>query len=135
MGLARSWFYAWMPKHDNDYGIILEDDIEMASDVWYKWIKKAWLLYDRDAEMSPNHMAGISLCRQTLVPLKPHRQEVIVNKFVAWINSIDLDTFDVSTPELVTSDAWNSRAFDKRHMWTQHFIYFSKQHNLFTLYQ
>jgi Uncharacterized protein conserved in bacteria len=159
MGLGRSWFNAWMPQHDNDYGIIFEDDIEVASQVWYKWIKKAWSLYDRDAEMSPNHMAGIALCRQTLIPLRPdNRHEVILNghkpylyrlvgsigfsphpriwkKFVAWIKSIDLDTFDVNMPELVTSDAWNFPKYDRRQMWTQHFIYFSKQHNLFTLYQ
>jgi len=148
-GLARSWFKAWYPKSDDDYGIILEDDIQVSPS-WYKYVRAAWEAYgDRD------DVGGVTLQRQTLIPKLPSHTKEIVNshapflyrlvgsigyaphprqwrKFVDWTRSIDLDTFDVSTPGLVTSQWWN--AIDKRHIWTQHFIYFTQKHDLYTLY-
>lgn len=100
-------------------------------------------------------MAGITLQRQTLVPYPTMIKHEIVNSnepflyplvgsigfspnaktwqnFILWINTISLETFDVTTPGLVTSEWWNT--LDKRHMWTQHFIYFCLQQGLHTLY-
>jgi FkbM family methyltransferase len=146
-GLRQSWFDAWHPATDESRGIILEDDVEV-SPKWYAWLKAAWNTYgDRD------DLAGISLQRQTLVPKKPSKQMEIVNEhvpflyalvgsigfsphpkqwtaFLHWVATADLD--HVSTPGLVTSD-WYAQ-LDKRHMWTQAFIYFCKSHDLYTLY-
>jgi hypothetical protein len=54
-GLRAAWFESWYPKPDDEYCIIIEDDLEM-SPFWFTWLKKAWLKYgDRE------DMAGISL--------------------------------------------------------------------------
>lgn len=54
-GLRAAWFDSWYPKPDNEYSIIIEDDIEM-SPFWFTWLRKAWYHYkDRD------DIAGITL--------------------------------------------------------------------------
>ena len=97
------------------------NEIELTSphETWHGSITRSY--GDRD------DIGGVTLQRQTLIPkLRQWR------KFVAWTRSIDLDTFDVSTPGLVASQWWN--ALDNRHIWTQHFVYFTQQHDLYTLY-
>ena len=149
LGLAAAWYTAWIPDM-NEFAnaIILEDDILLAP-TWYAWLKRAWEAYgDR------RDLAGISLMRQVLIPAVPHRQHELVNdhkpflfslvgsiafsphpavwnEFISWVTSIER-SFDVTTPGLVTSDWWN--ILDKRHMWTQHFIYFTLCRDLYTLY-
>lgn len=149
LGLASSWYEAWEPNvNDSVRSIILEDDILLSPD-WYKWLMAAWTAYGK-----LDDLAGISLMRQTLVPLLPSKQDEIVNghipflyslvgsiafspdaevwsEFLAWRKSIAAD-FDVTTPGLITSEWWT--VLDKRHMWTQHFIYFTLCRNLYTLY-
>ena len=147
-GLRNAWFGAWSPQK-NQHAIILEDDIEVSPQ-WYKWLKQAWQTYGER-----NDLAGISLQRQTLVSQKPQKQMEIVNNhkpflyrlvgsigfsphwkqwraFLNWIDSVDTTTVDVKTPGLITSD-WLDN-LDRRHMWTQYFIWFCKQHDLYTLY-
>ena len=149
LGLAKSWFRAWNPGNDAERAIIFEDDITL-SPLWYRWLKRAWLQYGDRADI-----AGISLQRQSLVPQQPHHNNLKVasNKpflyklvgsigfspnpvywrlFLRWVESINLDSFDVSTPDLVSSVWWNQ--LDKRHMWTQHFIFFSLTMDIYTLY-
>lgn len=149
LGLAQAWFNAWEPKTANSRAIILEDDILLSPD-WYSWLKLVWIRYD-----NLENIAGVSLMRQVLVPKQPHEQREIVNEhnpflysligsiafspsaavwlqFRDWVHSIDLDTYDVSTPGLITSEWWN--ALDKKNMWTQHFIYFTLMQDLYTLY-
>ena len=148
-GLRQAWFEAWTPRDDHDCGIIIEDDVDLSTQ-WYVWLKAAWRAYGHRDDL-----AGISLSRQVLVPKTPSKTMEIVNdhkpfmyalvgsqgfsphpkqwsSFLKWIQSIDLKTADVSTPGLVTSDWW--KALDKRTMWTQHFIFFTKQYGLYTLY-
>tara|TARA_A100001015_G_scaffold28367_2_gene31516 strand:+ start:1786 stop:6273 length:4488 start_codon:yes stop_codon:yes gene_type:complete len=147
-GLRDSWFKAWRPS-DNERAIILEDDVELSSQ-WYKWLKKAWESCD-----GRDDLAGISLQRQTLVPKEPSAHREIVNNhepflyrlvgsigfsphwkqwraFLEWIDSVDTSTVNIATPGLITSDWFNT--LDKRHMWTQYFIWFCDQHDLYTLY-
>ena len=149
-GLRNAWFGAWSPQSfGRERAIVLEDDTEV-SPLWYKWLKGAWETYGNRTDL-----AGISLQRQTLIPMKPHRQMEIVNNhkpflyrlvgsigfsphprtwmlFMNWLSKIDLETFDVSVEGLVTTD-WH-RILNKRHMWTQYFIYFCNERDLFTLY-
>ena len=149
MGLRESWFNAWMPRDIDAHSIVLEDDVELSSK-WYIWLKEAWKKYGHRDDL-----AGISLQRQTLIPQKPTVMREIVNghevflypllgsigfsphpkhwiAFMNWIGSINVDTFDVFVPGLVTSDWW--KIVNKRSMWTQHFIYFCIKHSLYTMY-
>ena len=156
-GLAMAWFNAWKPKSSNERAIIFEDDI-VVSPLWYKWLKKAWQAY-----INATDVAGISLMRQTLVPkerIKSRTMEIVNNhepflykllgstgfsphpehwkKFTDWIDSVNYKTVDVFVPGLITSRWWKdqSRWWKGRssRMWTQHFIYFSNKHELYTLY-
>lgn len=147
LGLAKAWFGVPTPRHGRF--IVFEDDIELSPS-WYRWLSEAWNVYE-----SRDDLAGITLQRQTLVPALPQAQREIINKhepflyalvgsigfspnpsvwtdFLRWLEMIDLPTFDVSTPALVTSKWWNT--LDKRHMWTQHFIYYTAMRGLYTLY-
>ena len=54
-GLRAAWFESWYPKPDDEYCIIIEDDLEV-SPFWYTWLKKAWLNYGNRTDM-----AGIAL--------------------------------------------------------------------------
>ena len=148
-GLANAWFDSWQPSSPKEISIILEDDITLSPD-WYSWLTGAWARYS-----GRDDIAGISLQRQVLVPAEPHMQYEIVNdhvpflyslvgsiafspsakrwcEFRRWLQVIDWQTFDVSTRGLVTSKWWNE--LDKRHMWTQHFIYFCLLRDLYTMY-
>ena len=145
-GLAMAWFNAWIPQSSTELGIIFEDDI-IVSPWWYEWLKNAWQKY-----LFRNDVGGIALQRQSLIPQIPHKKKEIINnnepflfalvgsigfsphprqwrKFIDWINKIDLDTFDVLIPGLITTK-W----YQKGKMWTQHFIYFCMHYKLYTLY-
>jgi len=50
-GLRQAWFGAFYPKPDDEYCIIIEDDLEM-SPFWYTWLKKAWLKYGHRTDMA-----------------------------------------------------------------------------------
>ena len=148
-GLKLSWIGACCSSDWNEKFIILEDDI-ILSPHWFTWLMAMWKNYGDE-----NNLAGISLQRQTLIPKGLGRTEEIVNEhqpfmyrlvgsigfspklsiwkeFIQWVKALD-NNFDVSTPGLVTSKWWNK--LDKRNMWTQHFIYFCLQRDLYTLYQ
>ena len=147
-GLRNAWLKAWRPKA-MERAIILEDDIEV-SPKWYLWLKKSWEAYGER-----NDIAGISLQRQTLVPQKPNKEKEIVNNhepflyrlvgsigfsphwqqwqsFLKWVDSVNVDTVNVKTPDLITSDWFDT--LDRRHIWTQYFIWFCNEHDLYTLY-
>jgi hypothetical protein len=113
-------------------------------------LKKAWSAYH-----SRRDLAGITLMRQNLIAELPWRRSEIVNDhepflyplvgtigfsphpaqwraFLSWMHSIDLSTFNVYIDGLVTSRWWIDQ--DEQHMWSQHFLYFCKQHALYTLH-
>lgn len=152
-GLANAWYNAWDPTLPNERAIILEDDITL-SPFWYIWLKQAWNSYD-----SRTDLAGISLQRQSLIPytnnhkfkskeivnghlpflyplvgsigFSPHPQ--IWREFLRWVRADANQARDVFIPGIITSDWWESQN-DRRNMWTQHFVYFCLQRELFTLY-
>ena len=63
-GLRAAWFESWYPKPDDEYCIIIEDDLEV-SPFWYTWLKKAWLNYGNRTDM-----AGIALQASHTVTLE-----------------------------------------------------------------
>lgn len=150
MGLRQAWLTAWRPTSDKDQAIIFEDDIEV-SPLWYRWLQGAVGAYHNRTDV-----AGMSLQRQTLVPHKAHRNNLIPDnggepflyKLVGsigyapvaskWRDFLDFaecalaTNQAVDTPNLVTSDWYKN--LDQRGMWTQLFIYFCDYMNLYTLY-
>jgi hypothetical protein len=151
MGLRQAWIKAWKPSSVDERAIIFEDDIEVSPQ-WYRWLQGAYEAYGQRTDA----IAGISLQRQTLVPLKTARDNVIPDnnglpflyKLVGsigyaplapvWLNFLDFaecavaTQMAVDTPDLVTSDWY--KVLDKTTMWTQLFIYFCRYYDLSTLY-
>jgi FkbM family methyltransferase len=149
-GLRAAWLNAWKPNGSNSgCAIILEDDVEV-SPIWYKYVRGAWAVYQSNPVVG-----GISLNRQQLVPDKKSADKEIVNrhkpflyklvgsqgfspnpiiwaKFLKWVDSIDLGSFQANVPGLVTSDWY--KQMEKASMWTQLFIYFCNEHELYILY-
>lgn len=64
------------------------------------------------------------------IGFSPH--PLVWAEFTRWIRTLP-DNYDASTPGLVTSEWWHK--LDKRHIWTQHFIFFCVRRGLRTLYQ
>ena len=149
IGLREAWFKAWYPESHTDCAVIFEDDTEV-SPVWYKWLKSAWSVYHKST-----HIAGISLQKQQLIPKIPNERRFIINNhqpflyklvgsigfsphprqwraFIDWVSHIDVAHHDMDVPGLITSQWW--KALDKKHIWTQCFIFFCEKHNLYTLY-
>jgi len=149
-GLAKSWLHAWRPTYEKEIALILEDDI-LLSPFWYIWLREAW-----KANIHREDLAGISLQRQTLIPYKhgqrrsafkstkgeflytlvgsigfsPHPKRW--SEFLEWVEAVDLMQFEASVSGLITTDWWENG--HRQDMWTQLFIYFSLQRQLFTLY-
>jgi len=155
-GLRQAWFGAWYPKPDDEFCIIIEDDLEV-SPFWYTWLKKSWLKY-QDRE----DIAGIALQRQFLMYKKNEEEnenlEIFNNfepflyklvgtwaysphpkhwrEFLDWFNSIDEYNFDPYVPGMLTSDWLHiHNSMGKRHMtWEQWHVYWCEHHNQYTLY-
>jgi len=155
-GLRQAWYGAWYPKPDDEYCIIIEDDLEV-SPFWYTWLKKAWLNYGNRTDI-----AGIALQRQFLMFKKPERSDMeIINNhepflyklvgtwafsphpknwrlFLDWVNSIeDLENgFDPYVPGLVTSDWLHMhKSMGKfSSTWEQHHVYWCEHHDQYTMY-
>jgi len=151
-GLQAAWFNSWLPNSLSDYAVIIEDDLELAPQ-WFSWLRRAWTTYGHRTDV-----AGIALSRQYMVVQKPERDFEILNEgvpflyrlvgtwgfsphparwtqFINWFNQLDKQ-FDPYVPGLITSD-WlhiHNRQ-GRRHMtWEQWHVYYSNNHNLFTLY-
>ncbi|CAA6655249.1 unnamed protein product [Spirodela intermedia] len=67
-GLIRAVSESWYPSSDDDFGVLLEDDIEV-SPYYYMWIKYALLAYHYDPQVSlrssppsPSTRRGSSRC-------------------------------------------------------------------------
>jgi hypothetical protein len=153
MGLAGAWLGAWTPTTSKDRAVIFEDDI-VLSPYWYLWLKEAWRNYG-----ALQDIAGVSLMRQNLVPRIPSRQGAIGEikndhlpffyslvgsigfspspavwkEFQIWLKANGGLEFDAEIPGLVTTSWWRSRRVIG-HMWTQYFIYFCLNRNLFVLH-
>ncbi|KAL4190270.1 hypothetical protein AMTRI_Chr07g23880 [Amborella trichopoda] len=73
-GLIRAVSESWYPSSDNDFGLLLEDDIEV-SPYYYLWIKYALLNYHYDPQVSLPELSSISLYTPRLVEVvkeRPH---------------------------------------------------------------
>ncbi|KAG7355507.1 hypothetical protein IV203_000193 [Nitzschia inconspicua] len=155
LGLAESWFRAWSPSSDDERAVIFEDDLEV-SPIWYQWLKNVHDMYAGNRD----DLAAFSLSHQHLVPLKGSNKTAkefpdgepfmyallgshgfsplakIWKEFLEFVHCTQRrgDNVSIATPELITSD-WYHSVVSKQSMWTQHFIYFTKHHNLYNIYQ
>lgn len=147
--LQQAWYSSWVPRHDQDYAVIFEDDITV-SPLWYRFLVRAWSRYGNRTDL-----AGISLQRQTLTPTSNVRGDIgretdgtpfmysmvgsigfsphprVWRQFLEWFKGVGA-SFDPQTPGLITYEWWKTGR--KGHMWTQHFIYYCKAHDLYTMY-
>lgn len=71
-GLIRAVSESWYPASDDDYGLLLEDDIEV-SPYYYLWIKYALLAYHYDPQVSLPELSSISLYTPRLVEVVKER--------------------------------------------------------------
>ena len=53
-------------------------------------------------------------------------------EFLTWVRTLDIDTFPAVVDGLVTTDWYQKH--EKKTIWTQLFIYFCNERNLYTLY-
>ncbi|TFK51709.1 hypothetical protein OE88DRAFT_1628550 [Heliocybe sulcata] len=67
-GLLPAVVESWYPVHNDSYGLILEDDVEL-SPLFYAWAKMAILRYSGDIDTS--RLFGVSLYQQKTIELKP----------------------------------------------------------------
>ncbi|CAL5020118.1 unnamed protein product [Urochloa decumbens] len=71
-GLIRAVSESWYPASDDDYGLLLEDDIEV-SPYYYLWVKYALLAYRYDPTISLPELSSISLYTPRLVEVVKER--------------------------------------------------------------
>lgn len=157
MGLRDAWFQAWKPSNVNDRAIIFEDDVEV-SPPWFRWVNGAY-----DAYANDRSVAGFSLQRQQLVPLKDRQKKQysvpsngnspflyrllgsigfspnarVWTEFLEWTDCAICNGVDVEVEGLITSDWWrkHDKYSNRKSMWTQHLIYFMDYYEMYCLYQ
>lgn len=71
-GLIRAVSESWYPSSDDDFGLLLEDDIEV-SPYYYLWIKYALMAYHYDPQVSIPQLSSISLYTPRLVEVVKER--------------------------------------------------------------
>lgn len=79
-GLIRAVSESWYPSSDDDYGLLLEDDIEV-SPYYYLWIKYALLAYHYDPQISLPELSSISLYTPRLVEVVKERPKWNATEF------------------------------------------------------
>ncbi|RWW77418.1 hypothetical protein BHE74_00014424 [Ensete ventricosum] len=84
-GLIRAVSESWYPSGDDDFGLLLEDDIEV-SPYYYVWIKYALLAYHYDPQVSLPELASISLYTPRLVEVVKERPKWNATEFFKKIH-------------------------------------------------
>ncbi|KAK4370565.1 hypothetical protein RND71_010040 [Anisodus tanguticus] len=112
-GLIRAVTESWYPSSDDDFGLLLEDDIEV-SPYYYLWIKYALLSYHYDPEISLPELSSISLYTPRLVEVVKERPKWNATDFFKHIHP--------NTPYLHQLPcSWGAVFFPKQ--WREFYIY------------
>ncbi|EPB91970.1 hypothetical protein HMPREF1544_01264 [Mucor circinelloides 1006PhL] len=69
-GLLPAIVESWYPSNNDNYGVLLEDDIEL-SPFFYSWSKYNILKYRYESEKAHNHIYGVSLYSPRNLELRP----------------------------------------------------------------
>lgn len=112
-GLIRAVSESWYPSSDDDYGLLLEDDIEV-SPYYYLWIKYALLAYHYDPQVSFPELSSISLYTPRIVEVVKERPKWNPTEFFKHIHP--------NTPYLHQLPcSWGSVFFPKQ--WREFYVY------------
>lgn len=112
-GLIRAVSESWYPSSDDDYGLLLEDDIEV-SPYYYLWIKYALLAYHYDPLISLPELSSISLYTPRLVEVVKERPKWNGTEFFKHIHP--------NTPYLHQLPcSWGAVFFPKQ--WREFYVY------------
>ncbi|MBA0825312.1 hypothetical protein Goarm_021911, partial [Gossypium armourianum] len=112
-GLIRAVSESWYPTSDDDYGLLLEDDIEV-SPYYYLWIKYALLAYHYDPQISLPELSSISLYTPRIVEVVKERPKWNPTEFFKRIHP--------NTPYLHQLPcSWGAVFFPK--LWREFYVY------------
>ncbi|XP_031099417.1 uncharacterized protein LOC116003655 [Ipomoea triloba] len=112
-GLIRAVSESWYPSSDDDFGLLLEDDIEV-SPYYYLWIKYALLAYHYDPQVSLPELSTISLYTPRLVEVVKERPKWNATEFFKQIHP--------NTPYLHQLPcSWGAVFFPKQ--WKEFYVY------------
>ncbi|CAI9776462.1 unnamed protein product [Fraxinus pennsylvanica] len=112
-GLIRAVSESWYPTSDDDFGLLLEDDIEV-SPYYYLWIKYALLAYHYDPQISLPELSSISLYTPRLVEVVKERPKWNATEFFKHIHP--------NTPYLHQLPcSWGAVFFPKH--WREFYVY------------
>ncbi|KAK6926781.1 hypothetical protein RJ641_008500 [Dillenia turbinata] len=84
-GLIRAVSESWYPASDDDYGLLLEDDIEV-SPYYYLWIKYVLLAYHYDPQVSLPELSSISLYTPRIIEVVKERPKWNPTEFFKHIH-------------------------------------------------
>ncbi|XP_054815013.1 uncharacterized protein LOC129315391 [Prosopis cineraria] len=112
-GLIRAVSESWYPSSDDDFGLLLEDDIEV-SPYYYLWIKYALLAYHYDPQVSLPELSSISLYTPKLIEVVKERPKWNATEFFKKIHP--------NTPYLHQLPcSWGAVFFPKH--WREFYVY------------
>ncbi|MBA0565128.1 hypothetical protein Golob_010020 [Gossypium lobatum] len=112
-GLIRAVSESWYPTSDDDFGLLLEDDIEV-SPYYYLWIKYALLAYHYDPQVSLPELSSISLYTPRLVEVVKERPR--------WNPTEFFNRIHPNTPYLHQLPcSWGAVFFPKH--WREFYVY------------
>ncbi|KAK9676705.1 hypothetical protein RND81_11G094300 [Saponaria officinalis] len=112
-GLIRAVSESWYPSSDDDFGLLLEDDIEV-SPYYYLWIKYALLSYHYDPQVSLPELSSISLYTPRLVEVVKERPK--------WNATEYFKNIHPNTPYLHQLPcSWGALFFPKH--WREFYVY------------
>ncbi|KAF6167842.1 hypothetical protein GIB67_027620 [Kingdonia uniflora] len=112
-GLIRAVSESWYPASDDDFGLLLEDDIEV-SPYYFLWIKYALLAYHYDPQISLPELSSISLYTPRLVEVVKERPKWNATAFFKQIHP--------NTPYLHQLPcSWGALFFPKQ--WREFYVY------------
>ncbi|KAG0452694.1 hypothetical protein HPP92_025358 [Vanilla planifolia] len=116
-GLIRAASESWYPSSDNDFGLLLEDDIEV-SPYYYSWVKYVLLTYHYDPQVSLPELSSISLYTPRLIEVVKERPKWNATEFFKSIHP--------NTPYLHQLPcSWGAVFFPKH--WREFYAYMSSR--------
>ncbi|KAL9143524.1 hypothetical protein ABFS82_14G242400 [Erythranthe guttata] len=112
-GLIRAVSESWYPSTDDDFGLLLEDDIEV-SPYYYLWVKYVLLAYHYDPQVSLPELSSISLYTPRLVEVVKERPKWNATEYFKQIHP--------NTPYLHQLPcSWGAVFFPKH--WREFYVY------------
>ncbi|KAL8496612.1 hypothetical protein ACS0TY_020344 [Phlomoides rotata] len=112
-GLIRAVSESWYPSSDDDFGLLLEDDIEV-SPYYYLWIKYVLLSYHYDPQVSFPEISSISLYTPRIVEVVKERPK--------WNATHYFKSIHPNTPYLHQLPcSWGAVFFPKH--WREFYVY------------